>query len=166
MKGLKRKFFMLKLALISNGYKKAKYLKTKKYFGAIGEDCYLQPYNYGTEPYLIFLGNNVCIASNVTFINHDITYKMFNNLGGGVYHKYIGKIVVGNNVFIGTNVTILYNVKIGNNVIIGANSLINSDVPNDSVVAGIPAHVIGDFSEFKHRRLIYSQTTGIKETTV
>lgn len=63
--------------LPSGGYGRAKYLKKKNYFKSIGEHCYLQPYNFGTEPYLISFGDNVHIASGVTFVNNDITALMF-----------------------------------------------------------------------------------------
>ncbi len=45
---------------------------------------------------------------------------------------------IGSNVRIGSNCTILP-VKIGSDVIIGAGSVVTSDVPNGSVVKGIPA---------------------------
>lgn len=38
-------------------------------------------------------------------------------------------------------------------MIVGACSLINKDVPDNSVVAGVPAKVIGSFDEFVHRRI-------------
>jgi serine O-acetyltransferase len=34
-------------------------------------------------------------------------------------------------------------VKIGNNVIIGANSVVVKDIPDNAIVSGIPAKVIG-----------------------
>lgn len=53
-----------------------------------------------------------------------------------------GEIVIGDNVWIGDKVTILAGVHIGNNVIIGANSVVNSDIPSNSVAAGIPAKIL------------------------
>ena len=58
-------------------------------------------------------------------------------------------------MFIGARSMILYDVKIGNNVIVGAGSLVNRDIPDGSVVAGIPARVIGRFDEDKEK--IYSK---------
>ena len=40
---------------------------------------------------------------------------------------------------------ILPNVRIGSNVIIGAGSIVAKDIPDNSVAAGIPCKVIGDF---------------------
>ncbi|EDY96722.1 hypothetical protein BACPLE_01165 [Phocaeicola plebeius DSM 17135] len=37
---------------------------------------------------------------------------------------------------------ILGNVKIGNNVIVGSNAVVVKDIPDNSMVAGIPAKII------------------------
>ncbi len=52
------------------------------------------------------------------------------------------KIIVGNNCYISTGAVILGPIRIGNNVIIGANAVVNKDVPDNTVVAGIPAKII------------------------
>lgn len=146
---LNRYFMLAKLILMGGGYKKAEYLRSKKYFKSQGEHCYLQPWNYGTEPELISLGDNVHVASGVTFVNHDITCFMFEYMDKE--HKYAGRrgeIAIGDNVFIGANSTLLYDVKIGNNVIIWAGSLVNKDIPDGSVAAGVPCRVIGKFEDY------------------
>lgn len=51
-------------------------------------------------------------------------------------------IVVGDNCYISTGVTILGPVKIGNNVTIGAGAVVNHDIPDNAVVAGVPAKII------------------------
>ena len=68
------------------------------------------------------------------------------------YPEKIGCIEIGDNVFIGAGTSINYNVKIGSNVIIGACSLITKDVPDNCVVAGVPAKVICSFEEYIERR--------------
>lgn len=72
------------------------------------------------------VGDNLYVFHNVT-IGHDYS---------------TGKPTIGNNVIIGTGATIIGDIVIGDNVIIGSNSLVNSDIPNDSVVAGNPARPI------------------------
>ena len=52
---------------------------------------------------------------------------------------------------IGCNVTILPNVLIGNNVIIGACAVVTKDLPDNSVVAGIPARVISSIENFRSK---------------
>lgn len=49
---------------------------------------------------------------------------------------------IGDNVQIASGSKILGPVKIGNNVFIGANSVVTKDIPNNCVVAGVPAKII------------------------
>ena len=152
MNRIKRYLTLLRIFLCGGGYTRATYLKKKHYFNKMGEHCYLQPWNFGTEPYLISLGNNVHIASGVTFVNHDITALMFQYMDKNLsYQERKGPISIGNNVFVGANSIILYDVNIGNNVIIGAGSLVNKDIPNGVVAAGVPCKVIGKFWDYKDK---------------
>lgn len=49
---------------------------------------------------------------------------------------------IGNDVWIGTRVIIMGGVKVGNGVIIGAGAVVTKDVPDYSIVGGVPAKVI------------------------
>jgi maltose O-acetyltransferase len=49
---------------------------------------------------------------------------------------------IGNDVWIGGNVTILPGVTIGNNVVVAAGAVVNKDVPDNSLVGGVPAKLI------------------------
>lgn len=152
MNRLKRYFMLLSILCIPGGYRRAEYLKQKNYFKHIGEHCYLQPWNFGTEPHLISFGDNVHIATNVHFVNHDIINFMFDYMSSEYkYFSRQGEIRIGNNVFIGGYSTILYDVTIGNNVIIGAGSLVNKDIPDGVIAAGVPCRVIGKFDEYMIR---------------
>jgi len=53
-----------------------------------------------------------------------------------------GKPTIGNNVWIYAGAKVLGGVKIGNNVTIGANSVVTHDIPDNAVVAGVPARVL------------------------
>ena len=53
-----------------------------------------------------------------------------------------GTPVIGNNVFIGAGACVLGGIKIGNNVSIGANAVVLDDIPDNSVVVGIPGKVV------------------------
>ncbi|MFT9867395.1 serine O-acetyltransferase [Bacillus mobilis] len=50
--------------------------------------------------------------------------------------------VVGDNVYIGAGAKVLGAIKVGNNVTIGANAVVITDIPDNAVVAGVPAKVI------------------------
>ncbi|WP_289860646.1 hypothetical protein [uncultured Muribaculum sp.] len=53
---------------------------------------------------------------------------------------------------IGAGSRILPDVRIGSNVIIAAGSIVTKDIPDNSVAAGIPAKVIGDFDTLVEKR--------------
>lgn len=118
----------------------------------IGQDCELlnKSENYGSEPWLIEIGNNSTISSGVFFITHDASSRLFrNNLpNSSIYGNQFGKIRIHDNCFIGINSIILPNVQIGPNSIVGAGSVITKDVPPNTVVAGIPARRISTVDEY------------------
>lgn len=154
----RRKMLILRLMLTRDGYRRGKYLRRIKLFHKQGEHCFFAPHNYGTEPYLLSFGDNVHVATGVTFVTHDVTAKMFQYMDPGTrYTSRIGTIDVGNNVFIGAGVTILYDVKIADNIIIGAGALVNGDLTESGVYAGIPARRVGDFEEYMAKSRSYSQ---------
>ena len=53
-----------------------------------------------------------------------------------------GEICIGQNVWLGDKVTILADVHIGDNVVVAANSVVTKDVPNNCIVAGVPAKIV------------------------
>ena len=105
----------------------------------INFDCHIGAIN------LIQIGNNVLIGSHVliTDHNHGEISKQIRSLPPSerpLHSK--GAVIIEDNVWIGEGVAILANVRIGKNSIIGANAVVNADIPENSVVGGIPARVI------------------------
>lgn len=60
---------------------------------------------------------------------------------GGTSKKYEVP-TLGNNVYVGAGAKIIGPVKIGNNVVIGANAVVVKDVPDNCLIAGVPAKII------------------------
>lgn len=60
--------------------------------------------------------------------------------------------IIGNNVHISAGAVIIGPIKIGNNVIIGANAVVNKDVLNNCIVAGVPAKIIKYISEDEFKK--------------
>ncbi len=63
-----------------------------------------------------------------------------------------GQVAIGNNVFIGEGSFILRNVTIGSNVIIGAATVVTKDIPDNSVVTGIPAKIVMSLEDYYDKR--------------
>jgi serine O-acetyltransferase len=63
-------------------------------------------------------------------------------LGGTGKEKGKRHPTLGNNVVVGAGTKILGAIKIGDSVKIGANSVVLHDVPNNSIIVGVPARVI------------------------
>lgn len=97
--------------------------------------------------WLISIGDNVNIGNNVHIIAHDASTKR--SLG----FSKIGLVTIGNDTFIGQNSTILPNVKIGKNCIIGAGSVVTKDIPDDTVYAENPAHLICNVHDYLQKNL-------------
>lgn len=104
---------------------------------------------FGTEPYLIQIGNHVTLTANVRFINHD----------GGVWvlrdkcpdADIIAPIVIGDNTFIGMSTLIMPGVTIGDNCVIGAGSVVTRDIPSGHVAVGVPARCIKTIAEYEEK---------------
>ena len=52
-------------------------------------------------------------------------------------------MVIGDDVWIGYGATVLKGVTVGRGAIIGARSVVTVDVPDFTIVAGVPARVMG-----------------------
>ena len=104
--------------------------------------------NFGSEPYLIEIENNVRISSNVNFITHDGGLWTLRKMGLLENADYFGKIIIKENVNIGMNATIMPGVTIGKNSIVGFGAVVTKDVEPNTVVAGIPAKKIETIQEY------------------
>ena len=106
----------------------------------------MPPGMFGTEPWLITIGDNVHITSGCQFITHDggtlILRKEVPDL------ELTAPIVIGNDVYIGMRTLLLPGVTIGNRCIIGAGSVVTRSIPDNCVAAGVPAKVIKSTDEY------------------
>ena len=64
----------------------------------------------------------------------------------GMTGKHGGKRhpTLGNNVMVGANATVLGDIHVGDNAKIAAGAVVVHEVPHDTTVAGVPAHVVRD----------------------
>lgn len=119
--------------------------------------------NFGSEPYLIELADNVRLSFNVTFVTHDGgTWTFRDNKRYADVIRY-GKIYVGEHTFIGTGVIIMPGVTIGKRCVIGAGAVITRDIPANSVAVGVPAKVISTTEQYAEKCLKEQRTYNKEE---
>lgn len=120
----------------------------------VGEGCRFLGVDldtFGSEPYLITIGNHVTLTTGVKLVTHDGGVWVFREAEPDI--DIFGAITIGNNVFVGVGSVILPGVAIGDNVVIGAASVVTADVPDRSVAVGTPARVIYSIDVYKEKAL-------------
>lgn len=90
----------------------------------------------------IFIGDGALIGHNVVLatLNHAKSPCDRSTMLPAPIH-------IGKNVWIGANATVLPGVTIGDGAIVAAGAVVNRDVPENTVVGGVPAKVIKHLSE-------------------
>ncbi len=88
----------------------------------IGDDC--------------LIGQQVVIAT----LNHDLDPARRGNM-------FPAPVKIGNKVWIGAHATILPGVTIGDGAVVGAGAVVTKDVPENAIVAGVPAKIIKTIKE-------------------
>uniref|UniRef100_A0A7V0Z7F6 N-acetyltransferase n=1 Tax=candidate division WOR-3 bacterium TaxID=2052148 RepID=A0A7V0Z7F6_UNCW3 len=107
----------------------------------IGKNCKISTHTFICEG--VTIEDNVFVGHNVTFINDK--YPRATNLDGSMQTEADWQVVptlVKKGASIGSSATILCGVTIGENAIVGAGSVVTKDVPDNAIVAGVPAKVI------------------------
>jgi len=138
----------LKLLLRFSSQKKKTALYRKHFGVKIGKNVrFTGTPKWGSEPYLITIGDHVTITQDVVFHTHDGGVGLFRKEYPGI--NIFGRITIGNHVFIGSHTIILPGVSIGDNVVIGAGSVVSRDIPSNSVAVGVPAKVLKSIDEYK-----------------
>ena len=94
----------------------------------------------GKGTYCGYSGIGVVIHSDA-YIGENCVIGQHVTIGGG-NSRYPGVPVIGDNVFISHGAIIFGGITIGDNVIIGANAVVNIPIPDNAVVAGVPAKIL------------------------
>lgn len=89
----------------------------------------------------VTIGSHVNLAQGITVtaLNHNFEDKNKRIDEQGVSTK---PVVIGDDVWIGANAVILPGVTIGKHAVVAAGAVVTTDVPDNTVVGGVPAKVI------------------------
>lgn len=111
---------------------------------SIGRDCVFGYRNHIAAVREVTIGDAVLTANNVYISDNLHGYE---DTATPIMHqpvRFKAAVSIGDGTWIGENVCII-GARIGRNCVIGANAVVTRDVPDYSVVAGIPAVVIRQF---------------------
>src|SRR5690606_24110717 len=89
----------------------------------------------------VVIGENTAIAYNVTLLTSANPRGPLNKLIK-LYPKIVAPINIGSNSWLGAGSIVLPGITIGDFCVIAAGSVVTKDVPDYTVVAGVPAKII------------------------
>jgi acetyltransferase-like isoleucine patch superfamily enzyme len=138
-----------------------------RYFRAqgaeIGEDVEIfgaNLFTFGSEPYLVSIGNGVTISHGVDFITHDGGMRVARDEFPGAY--LYGRIHVADRCFIGAHCVLLPGAKVGAGSVIGACSLVTGEIPPGVVAVGAPARPVKAAADYvRDKKHLWVDTTGL-----
>lgn len=144
------------MSIISSLY--WKYIKSPEAYARhlgvnIGQNCFIDTRHWGSEPYLITIGNNVQVTAGVRIYTHGgahVVRRKFPNF------DMFGKVVIEDWAYIGSCSLIMPGVTIGQGSMVAAGSIVTKSVPPGMVVAGNPAKVICKVEDYIERNQKYN----------
>lgn len=126
--------------------------KYRKEGMVIGSNVHIFSHIISSEPYLISIGNDSTISTNVSFLTHDSSVGAL--LGRDSSSDLVGAISIGNNCFVGAGAILLYGVSLPNRTIVAAGSVVTKSFFEEGIIlGGNPARIVGRVDEYieKHK---------------
>jgi acetyltransferase-like isoleucine patch superfamily enzyme len=120
----------------------------------VGEGCEILTgmSTFGTEPYLIEIGNRVTLSYDVLLITHDGSSRLYRHRhSSSPWGNRFAPVRVLDDSFVGARAILLPGVTVGPRSIVGAGSVVTKDVPPDTVWAGNPARQVATVAEVEER---------------
>lgn len=104
------------------------------YDTVIGDGCTILPLSVLSNACRLGRG---CLVHHRAVVSHDCIVGDFCELSPGA--TLLGRVTIGELTQVGANATILPGIRLGSGCLIGAGSVVNHNIPDGTVVAGIPA---------------------------
>lgn len=117
-------------------------------------------FTFGSEPYLVSIGNQVTISHHVDFITHDGGLRIARDKYPNAY--LYGRIQVADQCFLGAHCILLPGAKIGAGSVIGSGSIVTGEIPSGVVALGVPAKPVKSVEEYiQEKRHLWVDTRGL-----
>lgn len=107
---------------------------------SIGKDTIVGDHAFLDGRAKLRIGNHVDIASEVMIYNSE------HDLNSADFAATLAEVEIGDYVFIGPRVIIMPGVKIGRGAVVAGGAVVTKDVPEFTIVGGVPAREIGERS--------------------
>lgn len=114
----------------------------------LGNGCLVGTRHWGSEPYLITVGDNVQLTEEIYFHTHGGSHVVRDVVPD---FDVFGKIEVKDGAYIGSCSHIMPGVTIGKGALIAAGSIVTKSVPDREVWGGVPARRICSVDEYLER---------------
>ena len=115
----------------------------------IGTGTRLLVHSLGSEPYLVSIGDDTLVSTDVLFVTHDGATWVGRDREPRL--NVFGPIEIGSRCFVGARSVLLPGTKLGDRCIVGAGAVVKGEFPAGSVIAGVPAREVGTTEEFLDR---------------
>jgi acetyltransferase-like isoleucine patch superfamily enzyme len=103
-------------------------------------------FTFGSEPYLVSIGNRVTISHDVDFITHDGGMRIARDQYPDAY--LYGRIQVADRCFLGAHCILLPGAKVGVGSVIGSGSIVTGEIPSGVVAIGAPARPVKSVEDY------------------
>lgn len=99
----------------------------------------------------VYIGSNTHIGlgtlvNTKASVHHEVIINEYCEISPGA--TLLGGVHLGSYCQVGASAVILPKVKVGNHVIIGAGAVVNKDLPDNVMVAGVPARILKEVDSF------------------
>jgi acetyltransferase-like isoleucine patch superfamily enzyme len=117
-------------------------------------------FTFGSEPYLVSIGDHVTISHKVDFITHDGGLRVVRSRYPDAY--LYGRIQIAENCFVGAHCVLLLGAKVGAGSVIGSGSIVTGEIPPGVVATGAPAKPVKTVEEYiQGKRHLWVDTRGL-----